>query len=321
MSEQATSEILNRPPRLQRSPLNGQIDIPTPPGETDEQDRSMLLSILPVASMGMMGIFYLVIASRSGGSALFALPMLLMGGVTVVISLLTFSYQKVEQKRQFMKRRRDYHRQLDRKVERLQAARELQLDAYRYTFPTPDEVLERVQQLDLSLWSRRPEDPDFLSVRLGTGEAESGVFVKLPDPDSNAPDLRRATNLVFDYKFVPDTAITGSLLHAGALGVIGRRSDTLTFAYSMVTQLATFHAPSDLDIYIFSSHVGYRAWDWVRWLPHTSKGSNGGYPDLIAFGEADVRQRLDALARRVDARRSAEGGPEDKEIIVLLLTI
>ncbi len=318
MSEQSTSEILNRPPRLQHSPLKGEMNIPAPPGENEGQEQSLLLSILPVASMGMMGIFYLVIAASSGGSALYALPMLLMGGVTVLVSLLTFSYQKIEEKRQFARKRREYHRTLDRKVERLQAARELQLEANRDAFPTPNELLERVLHFDLSLWNRRPEDPDFLAVRLGTGEAESGMVIKPPDPDTDAPDLRRATNLAFDYKYLPDTAITANLLNVGALGVIGKRTDTLTFAYSVITQLATFHAPSDLDLYIFSSHVGYHAWDWTRWLPHTSKGGKGGYPDLIGFGAGDVRGLLDALTRRVDARGSAEGGPEDKEIIVIL---
>jgi S-DNA-T family DNA segregation ATPase FtsK/SpoIIIE len=263
-------------------------------------------------------VFYLFIAASSGGSALFALPMLLMGGVTVVIALVTFSYQKIEQKRQFIKKRREYNRLLDRKVERLQAARELQLDARRFTFPPPDELLERVQQLDLSLWSRRPEDPDFLTVRLGTGEAESQVHVKPPDPDIDAPDLRRATSLAFDYKYLPDTAITTNLLQTGAIGIIGRRVDTLTFAYSVIAQLATFHAPSDLDIYVFSSRVGYRAWDWTRWLPHTSKSGSGGSPDLIGFGAADVRMLLDELTRRMDARGSEEGGPEDRKIILAL---
>ena len=318
MTEQATSEVLNRPPRFQRSRLTGEIDIPAPPGESDGQTRSLLMALLPVASIGLLGIFYVFFAGRSGSGAMTAAPMLMMGGITIVISLLTFSMQGVEQRRQFMKRRRDYHRQLDRRLERLQAARELQLESFADTFPLSYTLLARVQQLDLSLWNRRPEDPDFLEVRLGTGSVTSGVHVKAPDPDANAPDIRRAMGLVFDYQNVPETAITLNLLQSGALGLVGKRADTLTFAYSLVAQLATFHVPTDLDIYIFSSQVGYASWSWARWLPHMSKSSTGGFPDTIAFGDADVRGLLDGLSRRVDARRAAaEGAQRDNQIIVV----
>lgn len=319
MTEQANAEVLNRPPRIQRNQLEGDIDIPAPPTESENQARSLLMSILPVASIGLIGVFYLVSGSGTGRGALTAAPMLMMGGITVVIALLTFSTQGIDQKRQFMKRRREYNRQLDRRVERLQAARELQVDAIDDTFPPPPDLLQRVQHLDLSLWNRRPEDPDFLEIRLGTGEIESGVHVKAPDPDTDAPDIRRAMGLVFNYKNVPETAITLNLMQSGPMGIVGKRSDTLPFAYSIVAQLATFHVPTDLDIYIFSSQVGYPSWGWARWLPHTSQASTGGFPDTMAFGDSDVRRLLDALSRRVDGRHAAEeGGQPDRNIIVVL---
>lgn len=319
MTEQATSEVLNRPPRIQRSRLDGEIDIPAPPTESENQARSLLMSILPVASIGLIGIFYLVSGSGTGRNALTAAPMLLMGGITVIVALLTYSSQNIEQKRQFLKRRREYNRQLDRRLERLQAARELQLDAIEDTFPAPDLLLERVQLLDLSLWNRRPEDSDFLEVRLGTGEVKSGVHVKAPDPDIDAPDIWRAMRMVFDYKYLPETSITLNLMQSGALGIVGKRSDTLTLAYSIISQLATFHVPADLDIYIFSSQVGYASWAWARWLPHTSTDSAGGFPDTLAFGDADVRRLLDTLSNRVDGRRTGEAdGQRDGSRIVVV---
>jgi S-DNA-T family DNA segregation ATPase FtsK/SpoIIIE len=279
----------------------------------------MLLSILPVASIGLLGVFYLFIAVSTGGSPLFAVPMLMMGVITVSVALITYFSQRTEQRKTFLRKRRDYNRQLDRRVERLQAVRELQVEALADTFPPPARLLERVRRLDLTLWNRRPEDPDFLEVRFGTGTALSSVPVRPPDPDIDAPDMRRAMNLVFGYKWLPNTAITVNLLRAGALGVIGSRVETVSFAYNVLVQLATYHTPVDLDIYIFSSQVGYFAWSWTRWLPHTSKGSEGGFPDLVAFGDADVYALLDSLARRADARRGqGDEGERDTGVIFAL---
>lgn len=324
MTDKLSAETLNRPPRLQPTPLVGEIDIPAPPSEPERQNQNLLLTMLPVLGIGFTGIFYLLfMGSSSGGSALFAIPMLASGGLAILTALITLSYQEVERLRGFAMQRRRYNRTLDRRMERLQAAREVQLESNHEIFPPPGALLARVQRLDLSLWSRGPHDADFLEARLGTGKAESKVIIRPPDPDSEGPDARRAMDMVFDFKYVPDSAVTFNLLRAGSLGIVGDRDDVLAFVYGIIAQIATSHTPGDVHVYVLSSRVGYRSWNWLRWLPHTSKGNTGGFPDYLAFSPDSVRQLLDTLIRQAETRRTAlkaeEGGEKPKDVIVVVL--
>lgn len=46
--------------------------------------------------------------------------------------------------------------------------------------PSPEIILDQVKRLIGTLWSRRPADDDFLSVRVGVGAVPSIVVVKAP---------------------------------------------------------------------------------------------------------------------------------------------
>lgn len=322
MANPNSSDTFNRPPRIQIARVEGEIDIPSPPKPADESTRNLLLSMLPMSGVIMMGVFYLVIGATSGRSPLMALPIMVMGGVSVLAAMLTYSYQKREQRRRTIKARQDYHRLLDKRAARLQAAREVQLYSRYVNFPPPERILEWAESHPHRLWARRPVDEDFGYVRLGEGEWDSTVAVKLPDPDAEAPDIRRAVDLVFEYRRVPRTSAVLSLLEWPSLGIVGHRGDTLAFVYALVTHLTAFHAPVDLNLYVFSSKIGYIAWNWTRWLPHTSSTYDGGFPSFIAYEPDHIRELADALIRRVDARLEAMDTPdaphEDHALLVVV---
>ncbi len=309
MSDQIPGETFNRPPRIQRVQLQGQIDIPAPPNRMDDTARSLLLAMLPVAGILVMGLFYLFIALGSDQgqtrSVLFAIPMLAMGVVSILTGALVYSYQKQEQRQRRIKTIRDYHRMLDRRAARLQAARDLQRYTNDLNFPHPDELLPWVEQPALSLWHRRPEDPDFAVLRLGTGEIRSGVVIETPDPDLEAEGIRRAMDIAFKYRMLPDTSIVLNLREANAIGVVGKRDETLPFIYALLTQLAILHSPNDVNIYVFASPLEERNWNWIRWLPHNSSSHMGGFPDFTAYKDDHKLNLLAKLAHRLETRQVA----------------
>lgn len=315
MVDRASGQAFDRPPRIRRTPLSGEIEIPAPPPpDAGNTSQNLLLALLPASGILLLGLMYLLLGGSSLGNPLFAVPMLALGVISVLTALLAFSYQNLERKRQTLRTRRDYHRLLDRRLARLQAARDLQLHVNALDHPSPDALLMQCQ--GPSLWERRPTDDDFGAVRLGLGSLISGVQVKAPDPDTRSPDTGRALGLAFDYRQLPGAGVALNLMRTGSLGVVGGREDTLPFLYSLLAQIVTFHAPADLNLYIFSSRVRYRAWNWARWLPHTSAAQRGGFPDYLAFEADHARQLLDALARRIDARKA--GNAADGAFILVV---
>ncbi len=299
----------NRPPRLQAGYHPVEIEIPAPPVKPDETARNLLMALLPMSSFLVMGLFYALVFSRGTGGLgwLYAIPMLFIAAFTFVISYITFGEQKYEQKQKWIKQLRDYHRLLDKKESRLLAARELQEKLLHKKFDSPHRLLQRVKDLEITIWERRKEDPDFLFLRLGIGEMPSSINIKPPDPDFNSPDIRRAFGLFVEYKKILDVPVTIDLQKVGSIALVGARSLTVPLMRALIAQIGILNSPDDVHLYLFSSKAYYQTWSWMRWLPHTSDDHIGGRPSFMAFTNHRSKALLAGLSKLLDtARQSSE---------------
>jgi DNA segregation ATPase FtsK/SpoIIIE, S-DNA-T family len=316
----------NRPPRQQEAFNPVEIDIPAPPNEQDEQTRNILLTLLPMTSFLMMGVFYGIIYSfagrgMGGGGLLFTLPMIFMGIFTVAISLVVYGEQKHQMKVKRIKQMRTYHRLLDKKEARLLAAEIIQLHLLNQRFSTVDELLKKVQDLELTLWERRPDDVDFLCLRLGKGKVNSVMNLRPPDPDLDAEAIRRAFGIYTRFREVHAAPVTISLRSVGTLGIIGRRNDRISLTYSLLGQIAAYHSPLELNLYLFSSEQYHKGWHWLRWLPHVSSETLAGKPTNMAFKVKSTQELVSDLSKRLDERIDPENGapkPFGPYILVIL---
>ena len=286
----------NRPPRSQVTFKPVEIEIPAPPKKQEEGVRNFLLSLMPISSMLVMSVMYGLIYGLRGGATggmglLFAMPMILMSVVMVISSLVLQGEQRHQQKLNKIRQMRDYHRLLDRKEGRLLAARYLELEALNTHFPELKETIHKVQTLELSLWERRKDDGDFLRLRIGRGEIFSSVQIKPPDPDSVPNDLRRPINLYTTYRKLPSGPVIVPLATMGSVGIVGKRRDALELANALLAQIATYHSPDDVAIYVFGSKNSFHELQWLRWLPHCSNEHIGGFPTRLGFS-VEAKQRL-----------------------------
>ncbi|MFQ3534946.1 MAG: FtsK/SpoIIIE domain-containing protein [Aggregatilineales bacterium] len=298
MSEQATAELISRPPRHRPPPLQGTLDLPAPPAEQPTAPLNALVALLPSAGVALLGSFYLLLGGAS--AAWLALPTLALGILGVFTALISYAASRRQAHLARWRSRRDYHRLLDRRLARLQAARDLQqLQAERLT-PPATQLLKCVAQPSHQLWCRRPTDADFTLLRLGTGKVRSAVSIRAPDPDLLGEEARRAQAICFEYCTLPNAPIAIRLRAVRALGIVGTLELRTNFAYALIAQLAALHAPSELSLYLFSSKLNHPAWRWMRWLPHTSSTQRGGFPDQIAFEPEQARQLIAQLARQLD---------------------
>lgn len=306
------NDPFNRPPRIQNAFRPVEIDIPAPPLPVEEPARNLLLMILPMGSFLVMGLFY-ALAFRGGGSGvsgwLYALPMIAMAIFTFISAFVMYGEQKHEQKKKTLTQLRDYHRTLDKKESRLLAGRSLQTALMHERFPSPAEIVKRVVRLNINLWERRPDDPDFLSLRLGLGNVPSLVSVKNPDPDLISPAIRRAYSIYAEYRQAPNAPIVIDLKQIGSTAIVGKRTQALSFIRALIAQVAALNAPDDVHIYLFSSEQYYRSWQWMRWLPHLSKSHTGGRADFLAFDRKTSKDQIAEISKAID---DAQAVSEDK---------
>jgi S-DNA-T family DNA segregation ATPase FtsK/SpoIIIE len=291
----------NRPPRQQLPSLPPEdIDIPAPPQASASPSQNWLIGVMPVMGIGIIAVFYVIRAAAVPNSnALFAAPLFILaifaiGGTVVATRWRNRDHQQREQQRL-----RDYVRTLEKKRARLQAAHNAHLGLLETTFPAPEIGVDTALSQSATLWERRPEDHDFLLMRVGVGRVPSPVNVSLPDPDAHALELDRAMRLGDRYRTLPEAPVVLSARES--IGVCGRRDLLNGSVRAMLCSLALSHAPSDLHIYLVSSHR--EDWDWLRWLPHV----RGDERDRVAFDPLAVRVLLGDLSQRIDARQKGSG--------------
>ena len=166
--------------------------------------------------------------------------------------------------------------------------------------PHVTQLWKRASANSVRLWERRPNDADFLKVAVGV-----------------APDHVRAhTTGTFDadvHSAVANPLTVRPVPHAidlnanSGIGLHGDRSSCLAVARSIVLQLTTLHGPADVRIGVVCRSEDRDAWDWMKWLPHTSTALSGDTTSAAAAHLAaqpsvqprSVRQRDDDLENPV----------------------
>ena len=84
------------------------------------------------------------------------------------------------------------------------------------------------------------------------------------------------------------TGINVALAERGGLGVVGSPEFARGIARSIVLQLTTRHAPSDLRFVVATISEQLRAWGWMKWLPQ----ARGAYGPRIFTTAAELRTWL-----------------------------
>ncbi|WP_238019169.1 FtsK/SpoIIIE domain-containing protein [Dactylosporangium sp. AC04546] len=116
---------------------------------------------------------------------------------------------------------------------------------------------------------RRPDDRDFLVLRLGTADRPSRLRFEqaATSGDFDPAHTDRITALRERYATDPDVPVEADLRALGALGATGPGRDSVL--RSWVVQLATLVRPNDLALVVLCDPERAGPWAWTGWLPHT----------------------------------------------------
>lgn len=178
------------------------------------------------------------------------------------------------------------------------------------------------------LWERRPDDPDFLVLRVGRARVPGVAAPVLPDADPTEPrdpgTEAAARRLVERLGPVPDVPVAVPL--HGAVAVLGEPVRGRALARAMLAQLAALHAPEDVRVAVCcpdgpDAPAARAAWDWVKWLPHARHPAGGGADGTGLLVAEDPAGLLHLLGPELDRRRSGTrpGGPSSGPALVVLV--
>src|ERR1700687_141495 len=192
----------------------------------------------------------------------------------------------------------------------LQATAAAQRALSRWRHPLPDALVSMIRSPPVRLWERRPEDVDFLQLRLGQGRQPLATALELPveKGPAQAGDpvcVAAADHLVQAHGWVADDALGIDLRAARGVSILGPRTVRSDVARALLCQIAVLHAPDDVQVLLCASATSAPDWEWIKWLPHLHRNGDS------APGIVDDPAELDALVlARVARARKVQAGVE-----------
>ncbi len=297
-------QAFNRPPRIWTSPPQGKIVIPAPPAKEALAAMPGIISLLlPMLMVTMLIGIYIYVNHGSTDQLGFMLPIAVFSIMTPLATLLTAYARKRAVKRKWKQSEKQYNKTLATLRAELLAKTNEQREIALLKDPDPTELEIRIRQQS-HLWERRPDDPDFLAVRVGKGMQPFSMELQLPELDVADPLLPEVQQFSLDFSTVKDIPCSVSLTKVKSLGITGQRQTVADFARGLVCQIATLHAPEDVRIFGVFPTSQKQDWEWMKDLPHTMQLKMGKLERLFATGQEDAEALLNVLLEELSQRAS-----------------
>ena len=300
----AHDRAFHRPPRDFPAPVPpDEIVIAAPPASHSGQRQTLLYVLFPI--IGSLGIFAFALVYRN---RLFLYVACAMVAITILFALGLHWSQKRQGKKAARRQRRRYREYLTERETLLADIAATQRASAERLLPDPQRLLALVRRRE-GLWERRPDDQDFLTLRAGRGALPHAGRPRLelghnPVAEHDSQLVEEASTLVARWASLPDLPV-GVPLH-GVVSIVGSLEQARAVSRSLLVQLGTFHAPTEVRVAVAGSDGDTEAWEWIKWLPHARElaaGDDGSPPvPLIAHSVDGLAELLDAqVAPRVAA--------------------
>ena len=144
--------------------------------------------------------------------------------------------------------------------------------------PNIDATLQTVWQFDNRLYERKPDDPDFLSVRLGSGPREALCPIQIRQEEYRVVDdplCEWPEQVESKYHLLPSAPVLLALRCRSMVGLLGSGQEQYEAVKLMTLDLCVRHSYLDLQLCFLLAPEQADAWAWVRWLKHVVNHQNG----------------------------------------------
>jgi S-DNA-T family DNA segregation ATPase FtsK/SpoIIIE len=281
----------NRPPRVARPSRPAIIKVEAPPETPSKVRLPLAAALLPL----LMGVAFAVLVHQPA--------MLLFSALSPVMIGWTYVSDRRTGRKTFASRRAEFKTHLKELEDRLAQEHEAEIATRRAAEPDATELVERATGLAPSLWERRPDDADFLELRLGLADQPTQVVVEMPEAGS-IDLLAEAERLTAPFATVPAVPATLPLAGVSAVGLAGPHDRTTGLGRWLAVQAAALHSPSDLVIAAAIAPRHLAEWEWLKWLPHARSASSPLDAGPLAASSLASREMLRSLSALVATRRA-----------------
>lgn len=256
----------NRNTRIQYELPAEEIEIQQPSSKPKGQKRSLLLSLIPTLVMFAMTI---VLRGIIGGGGTFVIYSAVSMGMGIITSIITYTKDKKELKKEIEKREITYKKYISGKEEKILKLREDELRIRRNIYESIESDLQELECFGKRLFEKSKDNKDFLKVYLGTGEIESAnpikynkmEFVDLEDPISLLSE-----EIAEKYKIIKDAPIVADFLGSCGIGIVGSHNQLAIMMKNITFDLAIRHFYNEVKFVYILDGAYADEFKWIRWL-------------------------------------------------------
>lgn len=289
---QSTDIAFVRSPRVLGRPAPTKLPLPQPPGPLQRSRFPWLAMVAPLIMGAVMFAFL-----RNPLSVIFI-------GLSPVMMIGTWLTTRLDAKTQQKRAIAAFTDSLAAAAERVEQLHTAERGQRLLLYPSVNECVAAVNaQTDL-VWSRRPELPEFLQLRLGLGTIRASIVPELRVENGLPEHVALVVDLADSAQELTDAPVVADLRSVGSLGVCGARQTSEGVARAVMVQAASLHSPAELMICCLTSAVRRGAWQWLEWLPHTSSPQSPLTMHLAADAAAS-RAITDQLEELVAVRSAS----------------
>lgn len=293
-TEFATEVRYLRPPVVLSRPREEEIELPEVPSHVQKSKFPWMALLAPVIMGGVMYAF-----TQNAMT-------LMMAGLSPILMLGTWIGNLVDGRRRTKLDGANFAKAMEQAEADIAEIRTIEARQLRRLFPSVSQCVNAALNRGDELWSRRPEHPEFLQVRLGSGSIPASAVIKDPRQSGIAELVEQQRELAAKYRLLEDVPVVANLRSVGGAGFAGPTEIVTGVARGAVAQVSVMHSPSEVVIACVTSNAMKAEWRWLEWLPHTASAHSPIPGPLLASDENRARTLLDQLDELIAVRGDLE---------------
>lgn len=262
-------------PRLRRTIESLNINIDSPPNKVDEKGVPMIYTLGPMLTMGASSIvnIYDTMSKVGSGERTWgnAAPSLIISGAMLCSMMLwPFLMRMYENKR---KKDNENKRQLKYKAYILDKKKELQskyvsqIQILEENLLSNDACYDIILNKKRTLWERKIDQSDFLTVRVGKGQVPFDAKINYHIADFSMNDdnlIKMLDDLVGEFSVLNNVPIGYSFSENNVTAISGLFPKTLYFMQNCLLQLMAYHSYDNLKIVVFTNSKNSARWNFLK---------------------------------------------------------
>ncbi len=268
-----------RSPRIRRTINVFNMNVDSPPAKENMQDVPILYTIAPMLTMGASSIVSLASSINqvnSGEKQVKDIMPTLIVSFAMIFSMLIWPFvMKAFEKKRKNKREEDrqnkYKAYLSTRRKEISDEYVRQQQILEENLIPMSECYQIITEKRRTLWERKKDQGDFLTVRVGRGQLPiaANIAYRAEGFTMEDDELKKSVdNIINEFSTLGNVPIGYSFLQNKITAINGLYPKYLTFTENMILQLMAFHSYDELKFVVFTNHKNEGRYEYLKESPY-----------------------------------------------------